>query len=202
MGFDCKVSEDFLPEDLPSHEDYNLKPYDPDAEEEGETDDEARDKPEGETSDDYTSSDSSDNEDREEDAMSSGNVARSTVSVHINKSTAGSQVFSETNDPQPRSESVGSSQKGWWKPLFGKKKEPRKPADQSNKDMQSDNKNWVPPIAPSEPNTSTETNEETKVEEFESSSSESESAPVRCFTPHGGSASEDGDSDSSESESD
>ncbi|XP_028403712.1 uncharacterized protein LOC114526329 isoform X2 [Dendronephthya gigantea] len=213
MGFDSKVSEDFLPCGLPSEEDYNLKPYDPDAEEEVETDDEAQDKPEGGTSDDYTSSDSSDNEDREEDedAMSTGDVAaRSTVSLHMNKSTKGSQVLSETSDPQHLSESVGSSQKGWWKPLFKGKKEPRKPADQNNKDMQSDNNNWVPPVAPTAPNnapnTSTKPSEETKVEEHESSSSESESetnaTPKRCFTPHGGSASEGDDSDSSESDSD
>ena len=184
-GFDHKVSNDVLPDDLPSYEDYNLKPYDPDAEEdkeeeEEETDDEASDKPEGETSDDDSSDSSSDDENSKEKTSSSA-LAKSAVSVHLNKSNVGSHISiddqnlkeqNEQNNNSPQTndqpKSAESDRKGWWKPLFGKKKKPK----------------------------AVEDDKEETAEERESSQSESEAdtGPKRCLTPHGGSASESDDS--------
>jgi hypothetical protein len=196
------VSEDVLPDDLPSYEDYNLKPYDPDAEEEGEeeeeTDDEAGEKPEGETSDDDSSSSSSDDESPKENASSS-ELAKSAVSVHLNKSTAGSHLFIEDNNseahgvqsnsnPNPqtndRPKSTESGKKGWWKPLFGRKKDPKEAEGPvQNNGMQQ--------------------GEEGKESESSESEDEADAPPKRCFTPHGGSASEyDDGSDDDESDSD
>ena len=186
-GFDHKVSNDILPDDLRSYEDYNLKPYDPDAEEdkeeeEEETDDEAGDKPEGETSDDDSSDSSSDDENSKEKTSSSA-LAKSAVSVHLNKSNVGSHISIEgqnlkeqneqnNNSPQTndRPKSAESNHKGWWKPLFGKKEKPKAVEDEK------------------------ETAEESESSE---SGSEADTGPKRCLTPHGGSASEC-DSDSSE----
>ena len=99
IGFDCKVSEDVLPDDLPSHDEYNMTPYDPDAEEEEkveeETDEEDGDKPDGETSDDDSSS--SDEEKPKENVSATSTIAKSAVTLHLDKSTSGSRGFKESN---------------------------------------------------------------------------------------------------------
>ena len=199
MGFDYKISDDVLPEDLPSHEDYNLKPYDPDAEEEQEeeeTDDEFGEKPEGESSDDDSSNSSSDDENPKEKASSSA-LARSAVSVHLNKSNAGSNISMEdknsgdqddqnSNNPNAqtnnRPKSTEGDQKGWWKPLFGKKgSTKRKEPVQSNNAVEGE-------VAEEE----SESSSESEIEE--------DAPPKRCLTPHGGSASEYDSSEDSDND--
>lgn len=201
FGFDSKVSEDVLPSDLPSYDEYNLTPYDPDAEEdeeEMETDDEATDsKPEGESSDDDSSSSSdNDNEDTKENETSpSSTLARSAVSVYLNKSTASEACVDETQEEIPKdathaedkSKSAETGRRGWWKPLFGGGKKPKTPI-QNNEDV----------------STSPKPSEETSDDQSEESKSKTEimAQPKRCITPHGGSASEYEDDSSDDSDND
>ena len=76
-----------------------MTPYDPDAEEEEEveeeTDDEDGDKPDGETSDDDSSS--SDEEKPKENVSATSTIAKSAVTLHLDKSTSGSRGFKESN---------------------------------------------------------------------------------------------------------
>ena len=206
-----------MPDDLPSHDEYDMTPYDPDAEEEQkvekeQTDDEASDKPDGETSDDDSSS--SDDESSGEDVSSSSAIARSAVTLHLDKSTAGSphslkkgiqsvdasnQSIEENNQEteiqqerknsslkpeENRPETAKSDKRRWWKPLFGGKNKPEKPA----KAIQPVQNNV--PIAPA-----SESNNNAESESSESES-EDDTGPKRCQTPHGGSTTEFSDSGS------
>lgn len=209
-----------------------MTPYDPDAEEEQkveeETDDEDGDKPDGETSDEDSSS--SDEENPKENVSTTSALARSAVTLHLDKSTSGSQSFKDTqsikksnhsikqdnrsikeddqeteihrelknSNPKPpaenRPETAESEKRGWWKPLFGRRKKSKKPTRvaEAKKDMQPDQNN-VPTTPTSESNIS----EDSKSSESEN---DADTGPKRSLTPHGGSTTEytdsSGDSDS------
>lgn len=87
VGFDCKESEDVLPEDLPSHNEIDMQPY---KEKEGENE-------EGDNDENHSYSDSENDMSESDMSNSESTIEKSAVSIHVAKSN-GEETFKPDTD--------------------------------------------------------------------------------------------------------